>query len=151
VACSTPPYNGIIIAFTIGIKALPKILLALIAAVALSFAHHASANLITNGGFETGDFTGWTVTGCCDTFVGGSVGGGPSPHSGNFQAVPNPSPEPVSLAQTSRPRRAQLTPLTSGWPRYGKSLLYPSSGAARRFSAICFRRGIPVTQKSRLT
>jgi hypothetical protein len=32
------------------------------AAVALSFAHPASANLITNGDFETGDFTGWTVT-----------------------------------------------------------------------------------------
>ena len=23
----------------------------------------ASANLVVNGGFETGDFTGWTVTG----------------------------------------------------------------------------------------
>jgi protein with PEP-CTERM/exosortase system signal/uncharacterized protein DUF642 len=43
-------------------KALPKILLALTAVAALSFAHAASANLITNGDFETGDFTGWTVT-----------------------------------------------------------------------------------------
>ncbi len=64
-------------------KALPKILLALTAVAALSVAHPASANLITNPGFETGDFTGWSK-------VGGLVAGtinGVSPHSGNFQAI----------------------------------------------------------------
>jgi hypothetical protein len=64
-------------------KALPKLLLALTAAAALSFAQPAKANLITNPGFETGDFTGWT-------HVGGSVTGtafGVAPHSGNFQAA----------------------------------------------------------------
>jgi protein with PEP-CTERM/exosortase system signal len=63
-------------------KALPKILLALTAVAALSFAYPASANLITNPGFETGDFTGWST-------VGGLVLGtafGVSPHSGSFQA-----------------------------------------------------------------
>ena len=37
------------------------------------FAHPASANRITNDGFEAGGFTGWTVT------AGGS-GGGPINH-----------------------------------------------------------------------
>ena len=44
-------------------KASPKILLALIAVAALSVAYPAKANLVTNGGFETGDFTGWTQGG----------------------------------------------------------------------------------------
>jgi hypothetical protein len=62
-------------------KALPKILLALTAVAALSVAYPAKANLITNPGFETGDFTGWTQWG-----MPGSVGGW-FPHSGNFEAV----------------------------------------------------------------
>ena len=61
----------------------------------LSFALPASANLVVNGGFETGNFSGWTQTGntgfggvecpgagfveegSCDAFFGpvGSVGG----------------------------------------------------------------------------
>jgi hypothetical protein len=60
-----------------------KILLTLTAAAALSFAQPAKANLITNPGFETGDFTGWT-------HLGGAVVGtfdGVAPHSGNFQAT----------------------------------------------------------------
>jgi hypothetical protein len=54
-------------------------------AAAFSVAYPAKANLITNGGFETGDFSGWTVRGR-DNDVVGSV---PfvSPHSGNFQAL----------------------------------------------------------------
>jgi hypothetical protein len=39
-----------------------KFLIVLIAVAALSVAYPAKANLITNGNFETGDFTGWTVT-----------------------------------------------------------------------------------------
>src|ERR1700756_1974087 len=66
-------------------KALPKILSALTAVAALSVAYPAKANLITNPGFETGDFTGWSISG---GFVGvdGTVGA-VSPHSGNFQAL----------------------------------------------------------------
>jgi hypothetical protein len=45
-----------------GMKALPKILLALTAVAALSLVPPAKANLIVNGGFETGNFSGWTVT-----------------------------------------------------------------------------------------
>ena len=65
-------------------KVLPKILLALTAVAALSVAYPAKANLITNPGFETGDFTGWTTSG-----VGASVVGTfqfQPPHSGSFQA-----------------------------------------------------------------
>lgn len=59
----------------------------------------AQANLITNGGFETGDFTGWAVSGgntCIsvnDSTVGSipcgqgvSVVGNPGNHSGGFAA-----------------------------------------------------------------
>jgi VPDSG-CTERM motif len=68
---------------SLGMKALPKILLALTALAALSVAYPARANLISNPGFETGDFTDWTTSG------GASVVGtflSVSPHSGSFQA-----------------------------------------------------------------
>jgi hypothetical protein len=52
-----------------------------IAAAALSLAHPVSANLITNPGFETGDFTGWEVGGFGDIGVDSS-----NPHSGSYAA-----------------------------------------------------------------
>ena len=60
-------------------------ILALVSLLGLGITQSAKANLITNGGFETGDFSGWTVRGR-DNDVVGSV---PfiSPHSGNFQAL----------------------------------------------------------------
>ena len=77
-------------------KALSRILFALTAVAALSLAYPASANLITNPGFETGDFTGWT-------HLGGAVVGtfdGVAPHSGNFQArIGLPGGQPGSLTQ----------------------------------------------------
>jgi VPDSG-CTERM motif len=65
-------------------KAPTKILLTITAAAVLSFAHPAKANLITNGGFEDGNFTGWTASGEGGVF---GTSGGIAPHSGNFQAV----------------------------------------------------------------
>jgi len=59
-------------------KPLPEILLALTVVAALSIVCPAKANLITNGGFETGDFTSWAQ-------VGGNIDG-TLPHSGNFAA-----------------------------------------------------------------
>ncbi len=52
----------------------------------------SAQNLVANSGFETGDFTGWTVTGSTvHTFVTGpnlyGSGRGPTPYSGNYQAV----------------------------------------------------------------
>src|SRR5262245_25104746 len=79
-------------------KPLAKLLFALTAVAAVSFAYPAKANLITNPGFETGDFTGWTFTG-----VAGVLGtfNNVAPHSGNFQAemtsLPNFS---ASLSQS---------------------------------------------------
>jgi hypothetical protein len=67
----------------LGMNALPKILLALTAVAALSFIQPAKANLITNPGFETGDFTGWTHS--ANASVGGVING-VAPHSGNSQA-----------------------------------------------------------------
>jgi hypothetical protein len=69
---------------TLAMNTPSKLLLALTAAAALSFAHPASANLITNGGFETGDFTDWGTVG--NGFVSGTFMG-VAPHSGNYQAV----------------------------------------------------------------
>jgi hypothetical protein len=64
------------------------LLLGVTTAAALSFAHPASANLILNPGFETGDFTGWahSTAGTASANVQGMFGG-VSPHSGSFQAV----------------------------------------------------------------
>ena len=85
---SAVPDSGISDAAFHCMKASPKILLALIAVAALSVAYPAKANLVTNGGFESGDFTpGWTLGG--DTGFD-SVRGpdfGINPHSGSFQAA----------------------------------------------------------------
>jgi hypothetical protein len=51
------------------------------AAAAFSLAHPASANLITNPGFETGNFTGWTLAGFGNVGVDSS-----NPHSGSYAA-----------------------------------------------------------------
>lgn len=55
-------------------------------AVALTSARPARADLITNGGFETADFTGWTQSGDTD-FTGVSFG---NTHSGDWVAFAGP-------------------------------------------------------------
>jgi hypothetical protein len=66
-----------------------KFLFVLTAVAALSVAYPAKANLITNPGFETGDFTGWTA----DSIGTGVIVANSeiSPHSGNYHAFLNPS------------------------------------------------------------
>jgi len=59
-----------------------------VAAVALTVAGAAQANLVTNGSFETGDFGGWTQTG--DQSFTGVLCGVPSP-DGNCQAFFGPT------------------------------------------------------------
>jgi VPDSG-CTERM motif len=79
---------------------LRPILLALTAVATLLVAYPAKANLITNGGFETGDFTGWTVSPPTTFFVGSS--GLAGPHSGSFEAfasTPFP-PHEATLGQS---------------------------------------------------
>lgn len=59
-------------------------ILALVGLLALSETQSVKANLITNGGFEKGDFTGWMQSGNTDfTGVTGTFFDTP-PHSGNF-------------------------------------------------------------------
>ena len=82
-------------------KALPKVLLALTAIGALSFAYPAKANLITNGGFETGDFSGWTVSGINNDVIG--TDRFTSPHSGNFQAIFGFADNSISQNVTTTP------------------------------------------------
>ena len=60
-------------------------ILALVSLLGLGITQSARANLITNGGFETGNFSGWTVFGTDNDVVG--VQPFTSPHSGNFQAL----------------------------------------------------------------
>jgi hypothetical protein len=66
-----------------------------IAAAAVSLAHPASANLITNPGFETGDFTGWSTPFCPFCHVDST-----NPHSGQYAAVLREGTinQPVNLA-----------------------------------------------------
>jgi hypothetical protein len=65
----------------------------------------AHANLIANGGFETGDFTGWTPFGDPASFVGVADNGPGSAHSGDWGAVflnnlPPPPATPGGIFQT---------------------------------------------------
>ncbi len=64
-----------------------------IVAMSLALAAFASAQeLVTNGGFETGDFSGWTLWG--DTsFTGVSNSSFNPPHSGTFSAHFGPTNE----------------------------------------------------------
>lgn len=59
---------------------------AIVMAAMTAFASPAQANLVTNGGFETGDFSSWTQTG--DSIFDGVVCPGPdaSVHAGNCSA-----------------------------------------------------------------
>lgn len=71
-----------------------------IAAVALllAFPVLASATLIVNGGFETGDFTGWTLTG--DTSFTGVECFNGNAHSGDCDAYFGPTGGMGYLSQT---------------------------------------------------
>jgi hypothetical protein len=71
--------------------------------VALTFlatGAHATTNLINNGSFETGDFTGWSLGG--DTDFTGVVGNfsGVNPEDGNFQAYLGSVGSDTTLSQT---------------------------------------------------
>jgi hypothetical protein len=68
-------------------KLFTKILLTLAATAALSVATPIFANNVVNGGFETGNFAGWSVGGNTgNTGVGTLSPSGVAPHSGNFLA-----------------------------------------------------------------
>jgi len=76
-------------------------ILAVVSLLGLGITQSARANLITNGGFETGDFSAWTVLGNDN----GVVGAQPftSPHSGNFQALFASGDNSISQNVTTTP------------------------------------------------
>lgn len=59
----------------------------LLASLSVATVLSAHANLLTNGGFETGDFTGWNTSNLNATGVEGCGFDGYTCHSGNFFAA----------------------------------------------------------------
>ena len=87
--------------------------LALLTLTVTAFAIPAHAQTVTNGGFENGDFTGWTLSGAADytssnpnTFVFGA------PHSGDFAAWLGPVGSDGFLSQTLATTVGQTYTLT---------------------------------------
>jgi hypothetical protein len=81
------------------------------------FALTVSQSLVQNGGFETGDFTGWTLNGSGGNanFVAGSSSvSGMSSHSGSYYAVLGQSGSLAYLSQTLATQPGQLY-LVSLW------------------------------------
>ncbi|MGD0578555.1 MAG: PEP-CTERM sorting domain-containing protein [Bryobacteraceae bacterium] len=88
----------------------PKLLLAVLVLVcaaafpltAASVCDSQPGNLVTNCGFETGDFTGWTPGGNWEfaSVVGGAFGPYPGANSGSYYAVLGPVGSDGTLSQT---------------------------------------------------
>ena len=76
-------------------------ILALVSLLGLGISQSARANLITNGGFETGNFSGWTVSGTDNAVVGPNPF--TAPHSGNFQALFASGDNSISQNVTTTP------------------------------------------------
>ena len=81
-------------------------ILAVVSLLGVGITQSARANLITNGGFETGDFSGWTVLGTDNDVVGAQPF--TSPHSGNFQALFASGDNSISQNVTTTPGSSYL-------------------------------------------
>jgi hypothetical protein len=81
----------------------PLVIHALFAWVALIAPSHAF-NLVTNGGFETGDFSGWSLNGTPSTLFAVTDF---DPHSGEYMMV-------IADYETENDQIYQVVPTTSG-------------------------------------
>jgi hypothetical protein len=70
------------------------------AVAALMVAAPASASIVVNGGFEAGDFSGWTQFGNAGFTSVGGVFGGIMPAEGDFHAWFGPIDTPGGITQT---------------------------------------------------
>jgi len=95
-----------------------KFLFVLTAVAALSVACPAKANLITNPGFETGDFTGWT--GVDNAIVLGAEFG-VAPHSGSFQASLG-APAGISQSVATMPGQSYTINFFAAFASFGSSV-----------------------------
>jgi len=73
-------------------------LMLVVAAVLLVSALPASATLVANGGFETGDWTGWTLAGNFADFTG-VLSASDVVHSGSYGALFGPMLDPAYITQ----------------------------------------------------
>lgn len=113
-------------------KTLPAVL---VLSMVAAFAVPAHANLVVNGGFETGDFTGWIQSGNLGfTFVDGN------PHSGNDAAWLGPIGSDGFLSQ--------ILATTPGQSYSLDFWLYSFGGTPNDFSARW--NGTPVFSQSNI-
>src|SRR2546428_2230513 len=92
-------------------RELLMLLVVAVIALGLGFPRWTSANLITNGGFEAGDFTGWALSGN----VSGSTLVEPiAAHTPNFGAL---------LGAIGSPHLPSPTPTTPPGPPHGNIFL----------------------------
>jgi hypothetical protein len=114
-----------------------------LALAVITFGTALMAQTVVNGGFETGDFTGWTVSGDT-TFVGvcdvGTCPGGFAPEEGNFAAYFGPVGDTATISQEIATNPGQqytvdfyLAQPTGGTPNFFSAAFGTSSFSITNF------------------
>src|SRR5579862_229680 len=84
-----------------------------------SAASAQAQNLVANGGFETGDFSGWTRTGNQNFMFVTTAFDGIAPHGGSYQAVAGPQSAVGSLSQSLATQVGKQYDITFWVANYG--------------------------------
>lgn len=100
---------------------------AMVTAIGLSLAGSAQANMVNNGGFETGDFTGWTPTGNTGFQGVQCPGPGPTVAQGNCSAFFGAVGSPGGITQNLS--------LVAGHDYFLSFAWLPDGGTPSSFSA----------------